>query len=224
MFKIDIEKSTLPDSTFRMAVVGSTKSGKTNVIKNLFLRKELLKKNFRDDDVFVFSKTLHVNDDYDDFKTANKFDTFDQGMIKEIIQDQKDLIKSVKKHRTPHIVIILDDFAADPRFWSSPVLNDLCVSGRHIKISIVMIVQRWKAIPRTCRLNLNLLLWFRSSNQSEIDQVADEVVLKKYRKDFVNRVESVFDIPFSFLVFHLHNKTNNKITVGFTYNILDFKV
>jgi hypothetical protein len=221
--KVPIVTSELPKPPYRMGVVGSSGSGKTNVIKNLFLRPKMLSRYHRPNDIFVFAKTLDVSGDYDPFETVNKFNEFDPELIIDIMTEQKRLV-STKNGKAPQIVMIFDDFASDPRFWSSPVLTELCMSGRHLNISVVMIVQRWHALPRGCRLNLNMILWFRSSNQSEIDQVSDEMVLKKKKKDFVSAMEEVFEVPFAFVVFHLHNNSRNRLTKGFTPVSLDFQI
>ena len=196
----------LPILPATIGLVASSRSGKTNVIRNLFLRDDMLQPYFEKDSIFIFCPTLNLSSDYDEFETQYKFDTFDVGKLQEIIAKQKGIVEDFGKQRTKPIAIILDDVAGDPKFDSSPIIRKLAMSGRHMLITTILSVQKLKCLERGCRLNLTHLITFRCQNMSEYDQLLTEYVEKNERPMYMEKFKQIFtEKPYQFIYWDFLN-------------------
>lgn len=220
-------ENDLPKPPFCMALFAPSRGGKSTLIQHLFTKKHLLKKTFRDQDMFIFCPSLEFNDDFKDFETPNKFGDFDTSLMGEIVNEQKLVIDTYGKKRAPHILMIFDDCFDDPRFQNNPLLKMLAFRGRHMKLSIIVSGQKASSCPRGVRLNLTHLCWFQPSNMSELDFIAEEFTEKKRRQEVIGKFKEVWrDSPYQFMFFDLLNKDpTRKIRIGFSgdfnHNVLE---
>lgn len=72
------------------------------------------------------------------------------------------------------MLIIVDDFAADPFVMKSAALVDVAFSGRHKNISLIILTQKYIRVNTNIRTNLSLACLFRPTNRQEMDAIADE--------------------------------------------------
>lgn len=206
----------LPQPPFMLIITGPSRAGKSNLIKNLLIRKDMLGGFFKQKHMFIICPSLKFNDDYDMLTDAQKFDTFNNQIMNDIIQEQTLIIDTYKKKRTPHILIVLDDIADNPQFANSRILQQLAFRGRHMKVSVILSVQKYSAVPRGVRINATNIIMFRPSNYSEIDIIGEEMADKDNRKNFKKMVKDVFKEPYKFIHFDLLNiKLKERIKIGF---------
>jgi len=212
----------LPELPFFLICAGPSRSGKSNCIKNLLQRRDLMKKLFRPEDIFIISPSLRFNDDYEEVDTPNKFDEFTNQLVKEIVNEQTLVIDTYKKSRAPHILLVLDDIADNPQFANSRILQQLAFRGRHCKISVIVSVQKLSSIPRGVRLNSTHFSLFRPSNMSELDNIIEELCPKHLRKKMYGVFNEIWTQPYSFVYMDLLNKDMKKrVNDGFS-NPMDF--
>lgn len=211
-----------PQAPFFLAIIGPSRSGKSVLTRSLL--KEVYYEAF--DYIFLFSQSLDVNSDFDEFETIVGTNSFDEGEIREILNDQKDIVKQCKKdkeiYKVPSILIILDDVADNDKFCKSKVLRLLSYRGRHLNISVMVLSQKASSIPRGCRLNVSHEIVFKPVNGDEFDFICKEAVPRLKRKRFFETCEDVFSKPYSFIYFDNLCKSNDeRIKVGF-YDTMKF--
>jgi hypothetical protein len=206
----------LPKPPFSMAVIGPSRSGKSNLIRNMFLRDDMMGKTFDPDNIFIFCQSIELNDDFKDFETNYKFDHWDEHMVNRIYKDAKDIIKRYGKARLPHILIIADDCFDDPNFTHSKILPLLFMRGRHLNISLVLSGQKFSSIPRGARLNITDLICFRPYSENEFDFILNESVARMNKRKAIQIMKEIYLEPYSFIYFDFLNKdSTRRVRVGF---------
>ncbi len=114
-----------------------------------------------------------------------------------------------KKQRLMSILIIIDDFADDPRFVrQSKLLHALFVRGRHYQISTVVATQKYTALSPIIRVNAIELFVFRLRSFQDLatfleeqGALLDKDTLRQLYETAVN------DRPYSFLRVRLNAKS-----------------
>ena len=123
---------------------GIRRSGKTVMLRYLLSE---LSERIENHKAYLFSSTAEISpEQYDFLPDKAKFPNiseleFDLG---EIVGKQKAAIKLFhegKEEEPDPILIILDDCVSENIVRHSPSLNTLAVSGRHIKISVIILSQ-----------------------------------------------------------------------------------
>ena len=195
----------LPQPPFLMITSGPSRAGKSNFIKNLLSRRDMLKGVFDEENIIIICPSLRYNDDFAMMEKAQKFDNFENSLINDIIKEQTMVIDTYGKKRTPHTLIVLDDIADNTQFANSRALQKLAYRGRHMKISLIISVQKWSAIPRGVRINSTHIVLFRPSSWSEVDFIAEELADKENRKQLKQVMKDIFREPYQFIYIDLLN-------------------
>jgi hypothetical protein len=186
-----------------MVMSAPRKAGKSNLVLNMLSRKDMLKGIWNPKDIFIFSPTMDVNDDYKDIK-ANKIAKFDNEIIHTIMDTQKNLIKQHGQHKVKPLLIVCDDCLGEKKFASmNSCMEMLATKGRHLLISVIIITQSLRRVGRTIRLNSDYFVIFRAKNQTEYDAIAEEFISKSDRPNFLRKLKEQFKIPYNFLVIDL---------------------
>lgn len=211
----------LPQPPFSMSIIGPSRSGKSNLIKNLLLRKELLAKVWKPKNIFIFCQSIHLNDDYELFdEEVHKYDKWDEDVVQAIYDESSNIIKTFGKKRLPPILIICDDCFDDAKFTRSKALQTLFFRGRHLNISLIMSGQKYSSLPRGCRLNTTDLICFRPYNENELDFIIDETCSKRKKREREEKLNEIYKIPYSFIYYDFLNKEpSRRIRIGFHDNL-----
>ncbi len=208
--KLKIHKD-LPHPPFRLAAIGPTTSGKSNFIRNLLTRRDMLFGVFHY--IFIFCPSIRLNDDFidieEDGRTIFKFDKFDEMEISNIQKRQTEIAK-IDKKRLPRILLLLDDCFDDDSFSRSNVLKALCFRGRHANISLIFSGQKLSSLNRACRLNLSHMAFFRPNNFGELDFFLEENIEKRKRKEFSEVFKGVWQEEFAFVWIDYNNRSLKK--------------
>ena len=195
----------LPEPPFCMCVVGPSRAGKSNFIRNLLSRDDFLKKIFKPENIFIICPSLRYNDDYDCVDKAFKCDEFTNAIIDEIIEEQTWVIDNFKKERAPNILIVLDDIADNVAFSNSNILKKLAMRGRHMKISIIMSVQKFSTINKGVRINSTHIVMFRPNMWTELDFIVEQIATKGDRKKLMKIFKDIFRKNYAFIMMDLNN-------------------
>ena len=184
-------------------------SGKTFRLKKL-LHEQLMEQL---DYLFVFSPTLKLSSDWEEFKPTDQYDSdvkkqivhFEkpdefEDHIKEIFRQQRMTIDGFGKKKAPSILLIVDDCINERVLRPRGYIDRMSVSMRHYNISCCILAQRIAAIPRTTRINSKYVILFSSSNFSEMERFLLEFTPKNAHKDFRRDVEEIFDNEFNFIL------------------------
>jgi len=217
-YKIKQPNKMLPQLYFTFIIAGSRGSGKSQLIRNLLLRQEMMKGIFKPEHIFIFSPSLKVNGDYDDIKAKYKFDYYSDEIIARIMELQQAIIKKFKKRSAPPLLLIFDDCLdlKNCLTWNS-LLETIFIRGRHLNISIAIVTQHLNKVSRTMRLNQDYVAFFKPTNTTELDNFVEQNFSKTDRKKVYNQISNIFaNNPYSFIL--IDNKTkdeNMKYRVNF---------
>lgn len=194
-------------------VSGATMCGKTFLVSNL-LKEQLLNQV---DYLIFFSPTIKISRDFEDFQEnynmANsnkppstiikKYHNNFTNNIKEIITSQETLFKmetDKDKKKLPKILFVLDDMVNDKALRYRGVIDNFSTKARHLNISIICLVQRISAIPKTFRLNAKYVFFFSAVNFKELETILEQYCSKKYISDVRKEIHYIFDEKYNFIL------------------------
>jgi hypothetical protein len=197
----------LPNPIFRMLIVGSSNSGKTNFIKNILTRKQFKYKELFKKNIWLFCPTVNLSDSYDfikDMETDERqriFKTYDEQIIQQI-KDEQTLIKNNLEEfnlkKPPELLLIFDDMIGNLPETKINSFIELFTSGRHYNINILLVTQSYYSIPLIIRRNCTHMIFFEGMSKRDITKLSNDEI--PYKKDFdfyeeyikLNRFEFVF--------------------------------
>ena len=177
----------MPSLPSRMLCVASSTGGKTVLIQNLILR--IYRGSI--ESIYIFSPTVNVDDTWkpvkkyitdvmkvDTEKEQVYYEEYDPVSLKRIIDTQHKVIDFQKKNKQKglfSILIVVDDFADDPKFVRySHILHGLFTRGRHNAISCILSTQKYNVLAPIIRLNASALFIFRLKNMNEVNSFLEE--------------------------------------------------
>ena len=200
----------LPKLPLRMIIYGSSASGKGVLLNNMlgprFPYRKIFGKN-----VFIFSSTFSLGDDSlsdIDVSDDNIFESLDEHLLRDIVDEQKSIIHEFGKHAAPNILIVLDDVLTQISRKQGSVLRELFFSGRHYKISVIMLVQSYKGVTKAMRTNSSHSVIFSFDNKKEVESMREEANANP--KIFERILEDATEDRFSFLVVNHKQTDKNK--------------
>ncbi len=184
-------------------IIGTTGSGKTNIICNILNNSSMLANYY--DKIYLFclspADTLKANCDLDDI-----FMDDDPSKIVEILEQQDKDIKEKGYEKADHVLLILDDIVQSNTFLKHEILNKIAFSGTWSKVSCYITSQSYVQIPRRIRLNAHSVLLFHGLTETELDRFCDEHASPYLnKKDFREMIKFSLSEPYSFL---FYNRTN----------------
>jgi hypothetical protein len=244
-------KEPFPNKSFFWVLCGVPGSGKTSLFVNTLISKganRVYRKVF-DKILLVMPKSSNKSfkkSPFDDLPDDQKFETFDQNVVDQIMLlrkgfDEKEIKESPddnnghlinsdnnisdipikKKKRNQNILLILDDITAylkdDPR-----LLIELSTNRRHLKLSIVLLIQFLYSVPKPVRFQVTDITVFKPANEMDAETIEKEFInLKKGQFDDLKRF--VWKNQHDFLFIHKGNETFyknlNRITFKESSNI-----
>ena len=220
----------LPKLPARMIAVASSTGGKSVLIQNLILK--IYCGSF--ERIYIFSPSIHVDDTWtavkkyisdvmkvDAEKEQIYYEEYDPVALKKIIETQHKVIdfqKNNKQKELFNVLIVVDDFADDPKFVRySNILHGLFTRGRHSAISCILSTQKYNVLAPIIRLNSSALFIFRLKNMNEVNSFLEKnsaLVDKKSLYDMYQ--QAVNDAPYSFLDLNTNAKdVNNMFFIRF---------
>jgi len=176
-------KTPFPSTSFFMIICGRAGSGKTSLLINMLESKginRIYNKVF-DKIVLVMptnSRKSMKDNPLDDLPADQTFEEFTPDTIKKIKAIREDFDKlDLKKKRPRNQLLILDDITATLK--NNDIMKsliELATNRRHLKLSIVLLVQFLRAIPRPVRFQATQVVFFKPSNILDTQILKDEYV------------------------------------------------
>jgi len=212
--KLKYIKNNLPKPPFRIILVGSTGSGKSNLIKNICFNREFGYTRYFDE-FYIFSGSL---DDVYEYKAlaTNKhkyavYQNIDFDQLEKLITEmEKSQLISVHKKR--NILFVFDDKAFDniSNRNKTNIIDTLFARGRHMRISILISSQKYMQLNQNMRaLNLSQLFIFKGTNTIDLDNIAKEHTGEIDIADFRKAITDNLNEQYSFIV--IDNKGKDKL-------------
>lgn len=176
----------IPCHPFRLLLIAPSGTGKTTILVNMLLRPEFYFNYFNDirivsPSIFTDYKWKPVRDTIpDDLKPQHLYESFDPGMVSEILHRQREIIKELDGHKelAPRILLLFDDILAEKLFRvaSTGPLEDLFARGRQLNISVIVSSQFYKEISTRARDNpTNIVIMNIGRNKKELSNIAEEL-------------------------------------------------
>lgn len=184
----------LPKSPFFMCIIGSAGSGKTSLAVNLLTSKQAYKRAFHHVHVVMPPRSVeslkkNVFKNHDKMYPELDYETLDT--IQERIQE------AAKKKE--YSLLFMDDVTASLKDNDiGRMMRELIFNRRHLRLSIILLVQSYNAMPLAIRKTMSHFAMFKPRNKKEYAAIFDEIIfLDKDTADQLMRF--VFDEPYSFL-------------------------
>ena len=153
----------LPHS-FRLLALGGVSRGKTNYMKNLFLRHQSSSKKFQK--LYVITCDANISREWDDCEPTAVMDTM------------PDI--SLFQDGTEKTLVIIDDYEFER--CSKDELRKLTTLFRmissHKNVSIMCSYQSFFHCPSICRKTANVFLLYKTTSDSELQTIANRVGIK----------------------------------------------
>ena len=220
--------ATLPDGFF-MLIIAPRRQGKSEKLQSLL--EDIRTQGQPFDYVFLFSQT---NAGYEG-QIPNTFRFSDLSHLPYIVNKQAEVKqfnlkqKQKSKRVKSRVLVILDDMIGEEKGANSlknnGMIRKLAVNGRHLGndgvegngISTIIVSQAVKAIPKTIRLQTDIIMVARASNRIERETIVEEFATLKSGRDAMKEAYKLFDDitlskPFRFMVIsnHLPSKRSNR--------------
>ena len=113
----------------------------------------------------------------------------------------------LKKPRSKNMLLILDDVTAQLKEKENQkLLIELSTNRRHLKLSIILISQYLRAIPRCVRSQTTNLVYFKPANELDNNIVRDEYI-NLPKETFNNLMRFVFQNQHDFLFIDKNNES-----------------
>ena len=178
------------------------------------------------DRIYIFSPSIDVDHTWKPVKSYIEthmkvshtekepiyFDHYDPEALANILEIQHKITKHMKdtgEKKLFQILIVIDDFADDPKFVhsSSNLLNTLYVRGRHNMISVITASQKFNALSPLIRVNATELYVYRLRNHKDLETFIDEVSAVADKKTLMELYNLATSEPYSFLYVKLTAKS-----------------
>jgi len=184
-----------PQLHFAICIVGPRNRGKSELVRNLLMRDELLKKVFmnKKNHVIIISQSLDVDGTYDELDGPNvhKSNVYDAQIIQDVMNAQKDIIMQNGKKKCPEVLFVLDDILDSGALNNRSAVEMLFSRGRHLNINIICISQYLHRISTVMRANCDYIGFFYPNNETQLDMLLDEFITKTKRRqmrEYLNKM------------------------------------
>ena len=167
--KFDGIHENLPQMPSLCLIIGSVRSGKSNLLVNFFCNPAFYKDRF--DVVKIISTTL--GSDTKGKILSKHFDCMDHyedGIIEEIKMEQS---KYEEKHERPTYALVLDDVLTKD-FSKNNAVSFFSTRFRHYIDFYVIATQTFRAVSGMIRNNATDVIIARQQNQKELEKIAEE--------------------------------------------------
>ena len=164
-----------------IVLCGRRKSGKSRLLRYILAKNKHLFKA-----IFCICPTESILPFYKDFiKKENIFESYSEKWTEKLIEKMTKLNADKSDKEASHVLLILDDVAADHNFHASKSFRKIFVRGRHLKITIIITAQYPYMIPPVARVNADYMI-VGQMNQQSLEIITSEYLAGDMnRKDFI---------------------------------------
>ncbi|QRY19000.1 ORF-130 [Teiidae poxvirus 1] len=149
--EVKFNRNSLLNDYFRIAILGGSGSGKTTFLLSLFKTFIIRYKH-----IFLFTPILNPSYDYFIWPDHVYKIATPEELEYSLSKMKQDLMDLGKKSSTNHKFLLILDDLGDMQL-KSKILPWLINTGRHIKLSIVLLCQTYRHVPPNCRSSITHL-------------------------------------------------------------------
>ena len=180
--KFTVDKGLLPDLSFRMLLIMRTRGGKTNLIANLLLRDEFNNRDFRGEDIHIFSpvtndskmETVIEEKLVPDENIHHELDNEALGdLYEQLVEDFRESVQDETRPRNK--LIVMDDisYSGALRKGHYNMVNKVFMNGRKHSISILVCSQFYNHISPAMRSQASCIIVGNQSDR-QLENVVDD--------------------------------------------------
>ena len=192
----------IPDHPYRIFIIGSSGSGKTNALLNLINNQPDI------DKIYLYAKDPYENKYQYLINKREKVGlnhSNDPKAFMEYSNDMQDVYKNIEDYnpiKKRKVLIVFDDMIADMinNNKLNPIVTQLFITGGKLNISIVFITQSYFKVPKDVRLNSTHFFIMKMPNKRELQQIALNHSSDIDFKDFMKNYKKCTTVPYSFLL------------------------
>lgn len=184
----------LPQTPFFMAIIGSAGSGKTSMLINLLTSRQAYKKAFHHVHVIMPSHSV-ASLKQNCFKGHDKM--HDELTLSALVGIAESVKTSAAKDESS--LLVMDDVTASLKDADiQHELKDMIYNRRHYRLSIMVLVQSYNAMPLAIRKTLSHFIAYKPRNKKEFSGIFDELIfMDRDEADQLQRF--IFDAPYTFM-------------------------
>ena len=213
------KKNQIFDLPFKIAIIGaSQRSGKTNWIINAVGRNKLYGKDFKPENIYIFSPSLNSSKwkkfiEAKEIPDENLFGDLDEAVLETLYEDVEDEYNNAidEKKRPANKIVIFDDlgFGGAMRGRSKfGIVDKLVMNGRHFNLSSAFLIQSYKQISPDVRGNLSGLVVFNLSTR-ELESIVHEHNYLENSKAFMKMFRNTTKKKHSNFIINYSNDPEN---------------
>ncbi len=174
---------------FSMCICGCSGSGKTVLCCSFLLNKNMFFRFFHE--VYLITPTGSADDTFQllglpkqNIITGNFIEE-----LKKIIEKQEQEVENKGILEADRVCVIFEDLTSLKKLMNSAEFTKIYVQNRHLNVSVISCVHKYRAFTRTCRLNSNHLMIFPCT-QTEMDIIGEENMTPQWNKKTFNMMMS----------------------------------
>ena len=201
----------IPDHSYRMLIIGSSGTGKTNLSLNLIEKQPDI------DKIYLYAKDPYESKyqyliNKREGVGINHFN--DPKAFTDYSNDMHDVYENIDDYnpdKENKILIVFDDMIADMIHNKklNSIVTELFIRGRKLNISLVFITQSCFKVPKDVGLNTTHFFTAKIPNKRELQQIAINHSSDISTKDFANIYRKCTSEPYSFFVNDTTFPSNN---------------
>lgn len=168
----------------RLCIIGaSQRSGKTLLVSNLLLRKELYKGKFEGENIFIISPSVNTDVKIKtiikqlDVPRGNVFLDYNEDRLEALYQMMEDEYNEAIEDEVtpPRFLVFFDDmsFSGALKAKAHGAINKLYMNGRHINCSSIVTSQKYSDISTGIRENATGIICFSCSDK-QLEQIVED--------------------------------------------------
>jgi|WetSurMetagenome_2_1015567.scaffolds.fasta_scaffold00451_14 hypothetical protein len=154
---------------------------------------------------------------------------YDESTLEQIVEEQEKLIESLEteggtKHLANRILIIFDDLVGSTLFSGrrQNPFKKINTTHRHWSMSMIMVSQAYKEIPKTVRTNFSAIIIFEIPNQKELEVIYDDHPMHLDFKQWTKVYEYATTGAFNYLYINYQRPKELRMMKNFT-KVIFFK-
>lgn len=207
-FNCDIDLNPLNNSPpfshlnkfFCLGIIGKSGSGKTSMLYSLITHSKILRRTYNH--IILYSPEESIQSMESDL--FENFTDVNNGLEYDLLEDTESDIREHSKEGETTLLII-DDMAAYLKNKDvANLLKSMIWNKRHLKLSIIILVQVYNAIPLTIRKSLTDTIIMYKPSLSEFKNLVDELIEKKEQINEI--IDFGFKKKYDWLFIHLDSQ------------------
>lgn len=154
------------------------------------------------------------------------FDDFNDEVLTDILDQQNDMIlflesQGYTKHKADRILLIFDDPVGSPLFNSrhDSTFKALNANHRHKSVSVLMVSQAYKEIPKTVRTQFSCLIIFKIPNEQETKVIYEEYPMGLSKTEWYKAYKECTSKPHGFMFIDTAKPEELQIMSNFSYAV-----